>query len=255
MPGGPQTRVCLGAPKEANPPLQESHAKILSIGLSFVTCKFALAIDKLIRTHKIKTTFITFNKSKDKKFKTPSRYSPPPKTYPPELDELHIILKQELRKLPGNVRIKDNLTKADRLALKELSNRSDLVIKKADKGSSIVVMDREDYIFEAERQLGVSKHYKQIDEPQFPKNCEIFNQILNEMRLKKLISMKEYNFLRTSRDSRERIFYLLPKIHKEAHKGTVAKKNPPGCPNCERCPPRKLCLTPVIHQKHLRFFG
>ena len=68
---------------------------------------------------------------------------------------------------------KDNLTKADRLALKELNNTSVLVIKKADKGSSIVVMDREDYIFEEERQLVVSKHYKKIDEPQFPKNCEI----------------------------------------------------------------------------------
>ena len=79
-------------------------------------------------------------KNKDIKFKTPSNYIPPPNSYPPELDELHILLKQELRKLPGNVRIKDNLTKADRLALKELSNISDLVIKKADKGSNIEVM-------------------------------------------------------------------------------------------------------------------
>ena len=72
------------------------------------------------------------------------------------------------------------------MALKELKQNADIVIKPADKGSAIVIMDRDDYVLEAERQLNVSKHYKEISEPQFPKNCEIFNRILETMRLKKV---------------------------------------------------------------------
>ena len=82
---------------------QENHANILSKGLSFVPIsgktpvdQFALGIEKMIRTLKIKTSLINFNNSKGKrtKFKIPSNYTPPPNTYPLELDELHILLKQ-----------------------------------------------------------------------------------------------------------------------------------------------------------------
>ena len=140
------------------------------------------------------------------------------------------MLKQELRKIPEKVNIKENLTKEDRNAIKELKDKSAIVIKSADKGSAIVIMDRKDYVFEAERQLKINRHYREIDEPQFPRNCEIFNRILNEMKLKGLISSKEINFLRTTQDARERIFYLLPKIHKETNKWTVPDKIPPGRP-------------------------
>ena len=80
------------------------------------------------------------------------------------------------------------------MALKELKQNADIVIKPADKGSAIVIMDTDDYVLEAERQLNVSKHYKEISESQFPKNCEIFNRILETKRLKKLISKKEFDY-------------------------------------------------------------
>ena len=40
----------------------------------------------------------------------------------------------------------DNLTSKERIALRELIQNRHLVINKADKGSTIVVEDREDYI-------------------------------------------------------------------------------------------------------------
>ena len=39
--------------------------------------------------------------------------------------------------------IKDNLTRNQRIALANFSKRTDIVINKADKGSTIVVQDRE----------------------------------------------------------------------------------------------------------------
>ena len=47
-----------------------------------------------------------------------------------------------------------NLTSAERTALAKLKNDPQLVIREADKGSAVVIMDRQRYILEADRQLG-----------------------------------------------------------------------------------------------------
>ena len=57
----------------------------------------------------------------------------------------------------------DNLTKEERNALHSLQRRSDIVIKPADKGSAVVVMDRDHYVSEAERQLNDSTYYELLD--------------------------------------------------------------------------------------------
>ena len=49
-----------------------------------------------------------------------------------------------------------------RRAVRSLANDRSIVIKKADKGSCIVVWDREDYLLEAERQLGDTSIYKDV---------------------------------------------------------------------------------------------
>ena len=47
--------------------------------------------------------------------------------------------------------------------MRSLANDRSIVIKKADKQSCVVVWDREDYIVEAERQLGDKNIYKDIE--------------------------------------------------------------------------------------------
>ena len=44
----------------------------------------------------------------------------------------------------------DNLKPSERSALHSLQKREDIIIKPADKGSAVVVMDREHYVSEAE---------------------------------------------------------------------------------------------------------
>ena len=48
----------------------------------------------------------------------------------------------------------NNLTREERTALYNLKNNKNIVIKSADKGSAVVVWDRDDYIKEAEKQFG-----------------------------------------------------------------------------------------------------
>ena len=45
-----------------------------------------------------------------------------------------------------------NLSKGGRIAMKELSDHTEIIITKADKGGAVVIMDVKDYINEAHRQ-------------------------------------------------------------------------------------------------------
>ena len=53
-----------------------------------------------------------------------------------------------------------NLTRGQRGALHNLKNDKTIVIKGADKGSAVIVWEREDYIMEAENQFGDAKKVK-----------------------------------------------------------------------------------------------
>ena len=60
----------------------------------------------------------------------------------------------------------NNLTKKEREALYSLKDDPSIIIKGADKGSVIVVWDREDYLEEAYRQVDDKEVYEQVpDDP------------------------------------------------------------------------------------------
>ena len=65
-----------------------------------------------------------------------------------ELDHLERSLgSPELKKTP------DNLDREERTAIKTLKQNKDIIIRPADKGAAIVVMEKTDYVGQAERQL------------------------------------------------------------------------------------------------------
>ena len=98
-----------------------------------------------------------------------------------------------------------NLTKEQWKGLMELRKNPEIVIKKADKGSAVVIMNTTDYLREG---------YRQISE----KICKV----LTEMKKFKLITEKNLEYLNI-KDPKAGRFYLLPKIH---------KKQVPGRPIC-----------------------
>jgi len=55
--------------------------------------------------------------------------------------------------------IKCNLSKEQLKAIKNLGRNPSIVIKPADKGSQIVIMDRVQYLLEADKHLNNTKHY------------------------------------------------------------------------------------------------
>ena len=56
----------------------------------------------------------------------------------------------------------NNLTKSERTSMKELSEREDIIITKADKVVAAVIVDVKDYIKEAERQLNNAENYRKL---------------------------------------------------------------------------------------------
>ena len=112
----------------------------------------------------------------------------------------------------------DNLSKSDRSALYNLQKREDIVIKPADKGSAVVVMDRDHYVSEAERQLNDSTFYKPLDHDPTPEFAKQVSDTVSEMHDQGLISEKNMAYLIVDQPKAGR-FYLLPKIHKAGNPG------------------------------------
>ena len=58
----------------------------------------------------------------------------------------------------------NNLTKNERTSMKELSEREDIIITKADKGDAAVIVDVKDYIKEHTRKL--TENFKKTPQQQ-----------------------------------------------------------------------------------------
>lgn len=93
------------------------------------------------------------------------------------------------------------------LALKLLKDNKDIVIKPADKGSAVVIMDRLAYINKALRQLNNSDHYKALDAPIYPASYPILRDILTSLLNRKFINIKQFRFLLGDEKPRERVLF------------------------------------------------
>ena len=162
-------------------------------------------------------------------YKEKSSWTPNDKLLPPdileELDTLKLKL-SKMRIIPED----PNLHPAQYLALEELSKKDDLVFKKSDKGNAIVIMDKQNYIDEAMSQLNKSKYYEPISEPIYTSTFEEVTSILAELKNKGLINQSQLNYLKPNDSARDRMFYTLPKVHKDQSKWREKYSIPPGRP-------------------------
>ena len=111
-----------------------------------------------------------------------------------------------------------NLSGDEWKALRNLADDRSIVIKGADKGSSVVIWDREDYLQEASKQLRDTNIYEDVN---FNENIltglvERSNKIFSRLCSRKLISEKELKYFTYSFKKATNLgkLYFLPKIHK-----------------------------------------
>jgi hypothetical protein len=95
------------------------------------------------------------------KFRQKSKWRPPPG--PPTLEGMATANEINLQSLTPRNLSHHNLTKAEKPCLAELKSRYDIIIKPADKGSSVVIQNIVDYIKEGVRLLSNTKYYRKTD--------------------------------------------------------------------------------------------
>ena len=110
-------------------------------------------------------------------------------------------------------RPKQNLTKGELEALKQLEKRQDIAISNADKGGAVVIMDTDKYIEEVDRQLSDSTNYKKLQNNPTLQHNKLVNDTITRFKKEKLLPQNIAAGLITS-NLRTPKFYLSPKIHK-----------------------------------------
>ena len=120
-------------------------------------------------------------------------------------------------------------------AIRTLRANRNIIIKPADKGSKIVLLDVQQYALEANRQLENTKYYKQIPRSIQPLTLTLIRDIIQDLYAQKALTAKQRDFLFGPDDPRDRLFYLLPKIHKDPSTWMVPNAVPPGRPIVSDC--------------------
>ena len=225
--------------------LSQVEHDLLSKGLTFVpsfethkrNSKKILSqeLDNYHRKLKLAFYFKNVKSAPPPPFVGPSAWEPPVWSLPLDLRDLIKKDRDDLNKMfRKNFEI-PNLTEGEIKTLGKLSNNPNIVIKKADKGSAVVLMSRADYIQEAERQLSDGRYYRELPEPIFLKTRPVVYRVVNNLLRSGHISRRQAQFLRGDPSPRLRRFYTLPKIHKDQRSWTVPFKIPPGRPIVSDC--------------------
>lgn len=248
--------------------LTDAEKSLLNKGLLFIpdinklpVSEFIEAKNRLVKDIKRKAVFDKKDKGapgETKKFTRPSKWEPPFSRLDDETKELIITINKDTEEIiknqnmdrKGNVKFPrkiPNISADEKTALDNLKNDQSIVIKAADKGSCVVVLDREAYIHEALRQLNNTKYYKKLEGPIYPKNIPPLTDIVHSLHRQGYIDTRQREYLLPDENKcRGRIFYLLPKIHKNKSKWTLPERMPEGRPIVSDCDSESYALSEYV---------
>lgn len=210
---------------------------LLEKGLTYIPTPRLLPVQniinnkqQLIRTLKLKDHFKTQETALNPKHKTFTEKS----TWAPKLEDLSEEARTTIEKINTctsnflanhstltinekqyiKLKEKHNLTHDELTSLKKLKSNKTIIIKPADKGGATVILDTDNYIREANRQLDNNTYYRKLDSPIYMETRPKIHTILKQMHAQKIINKKQLDYLSGPSDYKQRTFYLLPKIHK-----------------------------------------
>jgi hypothetical protein len=173
----------------SNYPLSEIETRVLDKGLNFIPTPKHVAHTPILeaaarffgRSLKLGYHFRkTKNSFGSEKFIHKSNWEPADKSIKSDILETIKEIHDDL----SNLRVpthKQNISNAEFTALKGLKNNPYIIIKPADKGSATVIMDKENYVSEGNRQLSNSIHYKRLNEPIFQNTASKIDDILQDL--------------------------------------------------------------------------
>ncbi|XP_068098889.1 uncharacterized protein [Hyperolius riggenbachi] len=129
------------------------------------------------------------------------------------VDTFQDLVESELVQLQKTSRASPNLTKREHDALQSLQNNDSIVIRNADKGGAVVVLDSEMYRAEALRQLDDKETYQILPGDPTARFQVELKKLLNLGVSLGVFSEKERDYLMVETPIVP-IFHHLPKVHK-----------------------------------------
>ena len=107
-----------------------------------------------------------------------------------------------------------NITKAERKALYRLKKNKDIVISKADKCDTTVIMNTSHFVELAHQHLSNSNTYQLLTEDPTQEVVVRFNQYILDCKMRGVISQQELERLLLPDNTSTQTMYFLPKFHK-----------------------------------------
>ena len=152
-----------------------------------------------------------------------------------------------------NIPTYNNLTPAEKGAIQDLKEKDDIVIKPADKCRAVVVMDKVDYLEEANRQLTDERFYKTLDTDPTEEFSTKITQDLKIMKENSHIDKNTFHFWSQTNPKPDASIYYLKFIKSTSpsdplfqQMGTPQKKS-----QIRRFPPSTSCRCgTLIFEKH-----
>ena len=136
---------------------------------------------------------------------------------------------------------KSNINIKQRHAINDLINNKNIIIKEADKGGAVVIMNTTHYKQMSDNILNDISYYKPLDkDPQKTERIQ-YNRLLNKH--KTCLREKEFKYLKEF-ETKHSQFYGLPKVHKSKTIQEQCQQTPDICINIKNV--HDLNLRPII---------
>ena len=200
--------------------LSVDELNIISKGLTFIPytpftahCTnedLACFIRKLRLRYKYRNIAVTHSH-----FKHKSKHIPGPTNYKP-LEDLINRIQLTLSKIHSTTG-RRNLPKSGWSTIKKLKENHDIIINSADKGSCIVVQDREKYVEAGRKHLDDPSTYNRLETDITNTIKQTINIKLTKLFEKGLLKKRIYEFCLPPEEHRTNQMYFLIKLHKTPH--------------------------------------
>ena len=201
--------------------LTDTQKSVLSLGLKFIPVSRSKpetvpeAFGRFERLNRLRHFFRDSEPSEPHPFRPRSAWIPPRASEEIELylqrvsEELHELTLQPRKIVP-------NLSLPQKRALKDLATDTTLVIKNADKGSGIVVEDRDKYIRDGLSHLSDANIYREIESDPTDQLAQAINTLTQSLFRDGTIDATTSDYLKfpTTKMPRTQQMYFLKKIHK-----------------------------------------
>ena len=136
---------------------------------------------------------------------------------------------------------RNNVSSLERKAIESLSNDNSIVIKEADKGGAVIIMDQTHYKEMVEDILNDGNYYRKLENDPKKQDLIQYNKLLDKHKL--CLNQKELQYLQKF-EIKDSQFYGLPKIHKS--KSIKEACENPASPNINVPGVTDLKLRPIV---------